>query len=372
MELSIIGFANSGKTTLFNALTGANIPISPTITIDAKPVLRQVNVPDSRVDYLSSLFEPQKTTYTTIKYTDFIGITKGDTKKNRMVLDLIKDSDAIVNVVRAFGSEAVVHPLESVDYFRDILLFESEMILLDLELVENRIQRIEEGEKKGKKANPQEKEILDKCYKILSQDRALREADFSTKELQDMRHLQFASIKPELIVVNVDEATPEAERKAIENRINSEFIKGRPNIEVITLSASVESEISLLNPEERSLFLKEMGIDRPAFEKVIESSYKLLGLISFLTVGEDEVRAWTIRRGYNAQQAAGQIHSDIEKGFIRAEVVSYEDFKKTVDESGGRLPPNYMDVLKSKNRLRLEPKDYIVRDGDIINFRHAR
>ena len=372
MELSIIGFANSGKTTLFNAITGSTIEVSPNITTDTKPVSKLVNVPDSRVDYLSTLFKPLKTTYTTIRCTDFIGITKGDTKKNRMVLNLIKDSDAIVNVVRAFGSEGVIHPLESVDYFRDILLFESEMILMDLELVENRIMRIEEGEKKGKKGNPEERAILDKCYKILSQERPLREIEFSEEELMNMRHLQFASIKPQLIVINVDESTPEPERREMEERVEREFIKGRKNLEVITLSAKVESEISLLSLEERRLFLREMGIERPAFEKVIESSYKLLGLISFLTVGEDEVRAWTIKRGSNAQQAAGQIHSEIAKGLIRAEVVSYDDFKKTIEELGGRLPSNYMEVLKSKNRLRLEPKEYIVKDGDIINFRHAK
>ncbi len=372
MELSITGLSNSGKTTLFNALTGAGIEVSPVITTDTRPVFKSVNVPDDRIDYLSTLFRPQKTTYTTIKYIDFMGFAKGETKRNRQIAELIKDSDAIVNVVRAFESGTVIHPMESVDYMRDIIVFESELILMDMELVENRLTRIEEGEKKGKKANQKEKDILIKCQKALSENRALRELDFSQQELLDMRHLQFVSIKPQLIVVNTDETTDSAGNLKISERVRNEFIKDRKNIEVITLSARVESEISQLPPDERAGFLKEMNIEKPAFYKVIESSYKLLGVISFITVGEDEVRAWTVKNGSNAQQAAGRIHSDIEKGFIRAEVVSYNDFVMMVGESGGRLPSDYMSVLKSKNRLRLETRDYIVKDGDIINFRHAK
>ncbi|MGC8926862.1 MAG: DUF933 domain-containing protein [Myxococcota bacterium] len=372
MELSITGFANSGKTTLFNAITGAGIETSALITNEAKPIFRNVDVPDSRIDYLSGLFKPQKTTYTNIKYIDFIGFIKGDTKRNRAIIDLIKDSDAIVNVVRAFESGAVVHPLESVDYLRDIILFESELILMDLELVENRLNRIQEGEKKGKRGNPREVEILMKCHNILSDDIPLREVDFSSDELIDMRHLQFASIKPELIVINTDENSSKEEMTEITERVKSEFIKNRRNIEVITLCAKIESEIAQLQPDERALFLREMNIDKPALSKLIESSYNLLDVISFITVGEDEVRAWSIRKGSSAQQAAGRIHSDIEQGFIRAEVVSYSDFVRMVEEFGGRLPPDYVGELKSKHRLRLENKDYIVNDGDIINFRHAR
>lgn len=372
MELSITGFANSGKTTLFNAITGAGIETSPIVTNDAKPVFKNVDVPDSRIDYLSNLFKPQKTTYTTIKYIDFIGFIKGDTKRNRTIIDLIKDSDAIINVVRGFDSGSVPHPLDSVDYMRDIVLFESELILMDLELVENRLKRIEEGEKKGKKGNPKEIEILKKCYSALSENIPLRDIDFSSDELLDMRHLQFASIKPQLIVVNTDENCSQNEIKEMSEKIRKEFIKDKKNVEVTTLCAKIESEIAQLMPEEREIFLKEMNIERPALSKLIESSYKLLNVISFITVGEDEVRAWTVRKGANAQQSAGRIHSDIEKGFIRAEVVSYLDFVKMIDEAGGKLPSDFLSVLKSKNRLRLENRDYIVNDGDIINFRHAK
>ncbi len=371
MELSIIGFSNSGKTTLFNALTGASIPVTPVATLDAKPVEKFVSVPDARIDFLSDLFKPQKTTYSTIRYIDFIGLSRGDNKKNRQVMDLIKDSNAIVNVVRAFKSDSVIHPLETVDYMRDILLFESEMILLDLELVENRISRIEEGEKKGKKANLQEKELLKKCLDYLSNNKPLREVEFSPSEILELRHLQFASIKPLLIVVNVDENTQKEQMLEIEKRIENDFIKNRQMLNVITLCAKIESEIASLDSEERELFLKELNIEKPALNKVIESSYKMLNLISFLTVGEDEVRAWPIKSGTNAQQAAGKIHSDLEKGFIKAEVVSYRDFTEMIKEQGGKLPADYMQTLKSTGRLRLEPRDYIVKDGDIINFRHA-
>lgn len=371
MELSIIGLSNSGKTTLFNALTGAGIETSPLITTEFKPIYRSVDVPDSRIDYLSNLFRPQKTTYASIKYIDFMGFVKGETKKNRLIIDQIKDSDAVVHVVRAFESGQVIHPFETVDYMRDINVIESELVLMDLELVENRLERIREGEKKGKKANPREKEILEKCYRALSENRPLREVEFSAQELIDIRHLQFASIKPMLIVVNTDERLTNKDQEEITSKIKSEFIKGRSNLEVIALSAKVESEISELPAEERAEYLRELKVEKPALNKVIESSYKLLGVISFFTVGEDEVRAWTIKNGSNAKEAAGKIHSDIEKGFIRAEVVSYSDFIKTVDENGGRLPSDYISVLKSKNRLRLEGKDYIVNDGDIINFRHS-
>jgi GTP-binding protein YchF len=317
-----------------------------------------VRVPDMRIDRLAEIFNPKKITYATVEYIDYIGLTKGDMEQNRKVFDLIKDADAIVHVVRGFDDEAVIHPLGTVDPLRDSETLELEMIFGDLELVDKRLQRMEEGMKRGKKPDETEKRVLSKCKEVLERETPLRDVEFSEDEEKSMRHLQFMSIKPEVIALNVAEDALNTERAEKQVAELLSRYRGR-QVKVISFCGKIEMEIAQLSPDEARAFLDDLGIEEPALNKLIHVSYDLLGLISFLTCGEDEVRAWTIRRGMNAQKAAGKIHSDIERGFIRAEVVSFDDFIAQGGMSGAR----------DKGQLRLEGKTYEIRDGDIINFR---
>ncbi|MEW6108303.1 MAG: redox-regulated ATPase YchF [Nitrospirota bacterium] len=358
MKIAITGLANSGRTTIFNALTGLNLETTIYPTITSEPHFGVVRVPDTRVDKLAEIFKPKKTTHATVEYLDYIGLTKGDAEQNRKVFDLVKDADAVVLVVRAFENDSIVHPLGDVDPLRDAGTVELEMIFGDLELTEKRLERIELGLKRGKKPDETEKKLLIRCKEVLEKETPLRDVEFSEEEHKAMRHLQFMSIKPIVAVINVQEQDINSDRiKGITSELEKLF-KGR-QVSILSLCGKIEMEIAQLPPEEAKVFLDDLGIEEPALYKLIRVSYGLLGLISFLTVGEDEVRAWTIKRGMNAQKAAGKIHSDIERGFIRAEVVSYNDF--IVDGS--------MAAAREKGLLRLEGKNYEVRDGDIINFR---
>ncbi len=359
MKIAITGLANSGKTTIFNALTGQNLEttIYPTQAA-AEPHLGVVRVPDGRIDKLAEIYKPKKTTYATVEYIDYIGLTKGDMEQNRKVSDLIKDADAVVHVVRGFEEESVLHPLGSVDPKRDVETIELEMIYGDLELVDKRLERMEQGSKRGKKPDESEKKLLLKCKEVLEKERPLRDVEFSEEEQKAMSHLQFMSMKPEVVVLNAGEAEMNSEetRRTVAE-IGQLFTGGQ--VRVLSVCGKIEMEIAQLPSAEAKGFLDDLGIAEPALNKLIRVSYDLLGLISFLTSGEDEVRAWTIRKGTNAQKAAGKIHSDIERGFIRAEVISFDDFTSC----GGTA------AARDKGLLRLEGKTYEVTDGDIINFR---
>lgn len=357
MKVIIAGLSNSGKTTLFNALTGQNLETTLYPTTSGDPNLGVVRVPDPRVDSLSGIFMPKKTAYATIEYADFLGITKGDIKQNRKVFDLMKDADTIVHVVRAFQDESVVHPLGGINPIRDFETLELELIFGDLEFVEKRMERMEEAiKKRGKKPDESEKKILLKCRDFLLKELPLRDVDFNEDEVKAMRPLQFLSTVPEVIVLNVGEKDIHS-RQAIE--FQSSLQEKYPNLPVLKLCSRLEMEIAQLPSDEKRPFLEELGIDEPASNKLINTCYSLLGLISFLTVGEDEVRAWTIKKSTSALYAAGKVHSDIERGFIRAEVISYDDF----------ISAGSMHAARDKGLLRLEGKTYEVRDGDIINFR---
>jgi GTP-binding protein YchF len=317
-----------------------------------------VKVPDARITRLTEIYKPKKSTLATVEYIDYIGLTKGDLAQNRKVFDLIKDADALVHVVRGFEDETVSHPMGSVNPRRDAETVELEMIFGDLELVEKRLDRMEEGAKRGKKPDEIEQKLLLKCRDALESETALRDVDFTDEEQKTMRSLQFMSIKPQLVVINVsDEEINSEHTKAVVEDITGYF-SGRL-VKTISLSGKIEMEIARLSPEEAEAFLEDLGIDEPALNKLINLSYDLLGLISFLTSGEDEVRAWTIKKGTDAQHAAGKIHSDIERGFIRAETVAYDDFIRC----------GSMAAAKDKGLVRLEGKTYDVKDGDIINFR---
>jgi len=356
MKIAIIGLSNSGKTTVFNALTGLNIDTTIYPTISGEPNIGVVKVPDSEIDILSGIYRPKKTTYAAIEYVDYIGLTKGDIKQNKKVFDLIKDVDAIVHVARAFCDESVIHPLESVNPVRDVETVELELIFSDLALVEIRLERMEEGRNRGKKPDEAERKLLLKCRDFLMKEKALRDVEFTREEMKAMSPLQFLSTIPKVNVLNTGERDGDIEyAKTLESSLLNRY----PTANILTLCGKIEMEISQLLDGEREPFLKELGIEQPASNRLIQKCYHLLGLISFVTVGEDEVRAWTVRSKTNAVTAAGKIHSDIERGFIRAEVISYEDFIT----SGG------MHAAREKGLLRLEGKTYEVQDGDIINFR---
>jgi GTP-binding protein YchF len=322
-------------------------------------------VPDYRVDKLAEIYKPKKVTYATVEYIDYIGLTKGDMTQNRKVFDMIKDADAIVHVVRAFEDDSVSHPMNEINPMRDIETLELELIFGDIEFIEKRLERMEDAAKRGKKPNEAERSLLLKCKDALENEVPLRNIDFDDEEQKTMKHLQFISIKPEVVVLNIAEGDLntdkekrllEEARRYFDNRKISSLLTPHS---LLALCGKIEMDIAQLSSEEAKAFLDDLGIEEPALNKLIHVSYALLGLISFLTVVEDEVRAWTITKGTNAQKAAGKIHSDIERGFIRAEVISYDDFI-----SCGNIA-----AARDRGLLRLEGKTYEVKDGDIINFR---
>ncbi len=358
MKTAIIGLANTGKTTIFNALTGLNLEVTTFPTLSGEPHTGIVRVPDERLTKLTGIFKPKKTTQATVEYIDYMGLTKGDMAQNRKVFDLIRDADAIVHVVRDFADESISHPMGGIGPRRDAETVELEMIFGDLELVDKRLERMEEGAKKGKKPSEEEHGLLIKCKEALENETALRDVEFSVEEQMAMRSLQFMSIKPQLVVLNVAEETMNSDTTEKAAKELKQFFKGK-QVMVLDLCGKIEMEIAQLPPDEANAFLDDLGIVEPALNKLIHQSYELLGLISFLTAGEDEVRAWTIRKGTDAQRAAGKIHSDIERGFIRAEVVAYDDF----------MANGSMAAAREKGLVRLEGKTYEVKDGDIINFR---
>ncbi len=366
MKLVITGFGNSGKTTVFNALTGLSLETTvypAAISSDTEPQAGIVKIPDERVAKLSEIYEPKKTTYATVEYTDFPGITTGDIKHNSRVFSLIKDSDAIVHVVRAFEDESVVHPAGDINPLRDISSFEDELILGDLEFVEKRLEKIDEQARKGKKPDEADRKLIEKCREALEAETSLRDVSFSEEERRLMLPYQFLTTMPEIIVINIGEDDLNSERsEGLVSDARAYFAKKGTGAvpPVITLCGKIEMEIAQLDEAERGEFLADLGIEEPAMHKLCKVSYEALGLISFLTVGKDEVRAWTIRNGTNAQQAAGKIHSDIERGFIRAETVSFDDFIASGEN---------MTAAREKGLVRQEGKTYEVRDGDIINFK---
>jgi len=356
MKVAIIGLSNTGKTTVFNALTGQHIETTIYPATSGEPHVGIVKVPDSRLDSISALFRPKKTTHATIEYIDFIGLTKGDVKQNRQVFDLIKDSDAVVHVIRLFGDDSVIHPLGSINASRDIETIELELIFGDLEFVDKRLEKMEDAVKRGKKTDESEKKLLLKCRDILMKEIPLRNAEFTTEDLLAMRPLQFLSIIPEIVVLNC------GEQDLRNGKVNAllEELSGRyRSLSFLPLCGEIEMEIAQLSPADKKMFLDDLGLNEPAAYKLIHACFDILNLISFFTYAGNEVRAWTIKKGTPAQKAASKVHSDIERGFIRAEVISFDDLVSAGD----------IHTARGKGILRLEGKTYEVKDGDIINFR---
>jgi GTP-binding protein YchF len=356
MKIAIIGLSNSGKTTVYNALTGYNLETTVYPTSSGDPHLGVIKVPDSRLDKLSQIFKPKKTSHATTEYIDYIGLTKGNFDQNRNVFDLIKNVDAILHVVRAFKDDTVMHPLGNLDPLRDVATIEMELMFGDLELIEKRLDKIELESKRGKKPDESEKKLLLRCKDSLAQEVPLRDIDFDKEEENAMRHLQFLSIKPELVVLNIGEEDLKTEYGL---KMQPSIAQHYASLPVLTLCGKIEMEIAQLSHNDALLFLEDLGIPEAVSTRLIRKCYEILGLITFYSYVGDEVRAWTIQKGTPALKAAGKIHSDIERGFIRAEVISFDDFIASGD----------MHTAREKGILRLEGKNYEVKDGDIIHFR---
>ena len=356
MKVAIIGLANAGKTTVFGALTGQHVETTVFPTTSGEPHIGTVRVPDARLDSLSAVFKPKKTTYAAIEYVDSLGLTRGDIKQNRKVFDVIKEADAMVQVVRLFQHDAVAHPLETVNAVRDVETVELELIFGDLEFIEKRLEKMDEGVKRGKKPDASEKTSLLRCRECLMKEVPLRYMEFTEEDVQGLRHLQFLSTIPEIVVLNYGEQDIGSGN---ENQLLEQLAVRYHPTPFLPLCGKLEMEIAQLSPADRKMFLDDMGLREPAANRLIRACFDLLGLITFFTYAGDEVRAWTIKKGTHAQQAAGKVHSDIERGFIRAEVISCDEFISLGD----------IHSAKAKGLVRLEGKAYEVRDGDMINFR---
>ncbi len=355
MKTGIIGLTGVGKSALFQLLTGqSDVPPG------GRPAARVgiARVPDPRLERLAEMYQPKKKTPATVEYVEVPGVAKGE---GSALVDLpaLRGVDALVHVVRAFESDLVPHPDGSVDPLRDARMLELELILADLGAIDKRIEKVDANIKKANRPEDvAERALFQKLKAALENEQALRGVDFTEEERRRLRNYSFLSEKPLLIVVNLGEGQVQ-EATATLDRLGLLALGHGKNVAVCSVSATIEAEIAQLGAEDARAFMDDLGLKQPGLDRVIQSSYALLGLVSFLTAGEDECRAWTIRNGTKAQQAAGAIHSDIERGFIRAEVVSFEDLV-----AAGSLA-----ACREKATLRLEGKDYLVRDGDVINFR---
>lgn len=372
LRAGLIGFPSSGKTALFQLLTSAREAPRPGGRHEAHVGISRV--PDERLDRLTALFHPRKHTPATVEFAD-MGGAAGARTGAAALLDVapFRNADALLHVVRMFRDPAVPHASGSIDPARDVRTMEEEVILADLGVVERRLERLERDLKKPSASGElkKEQEILVRCRRLLEEGQPLRTLDLPAEDARRLRGFQFLSAKPLLIVLNLDEAdlasavasdaadSAQADKAAALAGIG-EYVHGA-NTRVVPICAKIELEIAQLDPADAAAFLTDLGLRESGLDRVIRASYELLGYISFFTVGEDENRAWSIPRGTNAQNAGGEIHTDIQRGFIRAEVVRYEHL----------LARGTLAACRDHGELRLEGKEYIVLDGDVINFRHA-
>lgn len=361
LEVGIVGLPNVGKSTLFNAITkaGAEAANYPFCTIE--PNVGIVAVPDERLNVLTKMYNSKKTTPATVRFVDIAGLVKGASKGEGLgnkFLEHIRQVDAIAHVVRCFEDENITHVANTIDPLRDIDTIQTELCLADLEIIDKRLERLSRVLKSGNKEAKAENEILNKIKTALDAAKPARSVDLTADELFAIRETNLLTLKPNLYVANVseDEAANYSENPHVAKVIELAKTEGA---QVVVICAKVESEIAELDDEEAKEFLADIGLESSGLDRLIHAAFDLLGLMTFLTSGPDECRAWTIRKGTPAVKAAGKIHSDIERGFIRAEIVNYDDLVKLGSIAAAR----------EKGLVRLEGKDYIMQDGDVTYFR---
>jgi len=357
VKIGLLGFSKVGKTTLFNILTGAHAAVDKYAAGRAEPNVGVARVPEPRLERLSAMFKPKKTTYAQVDFLDIQGLEKGEAK----TLDLkeMRNVDAIAHVVRAFRDDSIPHAEGAIDPRRDISTMETELILADLDVAQRRLERLELNIKKAKNKDDElELPVVKRCLEALERETPIRELDLSEDDVKKIRGFAFLTAKPLLAIVNLDESDAPKMSGFVE-QFGLQSFASRRRMALCPISAKVEEEIASLEPADARAFLDDLGLSEPARDRLIRAAFGLLGLVQFFTVGEDECRAWPIRAGITAPRAAGTIHSDFEKGFIRAEVVTYEDL----------VAAGSIAAAREKAKLRSEGKTYIVKDGDVINFR---
>jgi len=358
IKCGIVGLPNVGKSTLFNALTAADIPAEnyPFCTID--PNVGVVAVPDPRLEALAAIVKPEKIVPTVVEFVDIAGLVKGASQGEGLgnqFLAHIRETDAIAHLVRCFENDDVTHVAGRVDPIDDIETIETELMLADLETVQKSLARAERAAKTNEKAAVARRNVLQKLSAALEAGRPIRELELDDADREVLRDLHLLTAKPVMYIANVAEGTGEDD--PLVERVR-EYAKAK-GAEVVPICAAIEAELAQLPEEDRAEFLKDLGLEEPGLNRVIRSAYRLLGLKTFFTAGPKEVRAWTVRHDATAPEAAGVIHTDFQKGFIRAEVIAYESFIARGGEQGAR----------EAGELRLEGKTYVVQEGDVIHFR---